>query len=175
MKEEWRSIVGFDRYEVSSLGAVRSYCRRNMRILAAHPNGCGYLQVTLVTPSGLKCPRRVHRLVATAFCANPGNKRTVNHIDGVRANNICSNLEWCTQAENNLHSFRSNGRKGSGTRGSTARLTDQQAREIRESLRFAPPSYKAKLARELGVNIKTITRLAAGITYRDLLEAPDAV
>jgi len=45
----------------------------------------------------------VHRLLATVFIPNPGNKDTVNHIDGNSSNNSLSNLEWMTQSENSSH------------------------------------------------------------------------
>ena len=60
--------------------------------------GNGYLQVYL---GGIRIPQLVHRLVAEAFIPNPGNKPTVDHIDGNKSNNRVENLRWVTQKENN--------------------------------------------------------------------------
>lgn len=48
----------------------------------------------------------VHRLVATAFIPNPNNLPQVNHIDGNKQNSHYTNLEWCDQSYNSLHSYR---------------------------------------------------------------------
>lgn len=107
MTEKWKDVDGYDGlYKVSNLGRVKG----KHRIKSQQDNGKGYLMVRL-NKNGESRWHLVHRLVAKAFIENPENKPTVNHIDGNRKNNKFNNLEWATYSENNLHSYRSNGRK----------------------------------------------------------------
>jgi len=48
----------------------------------------------------------VHRLVALTFIENEDDKRTVNHKDGNKSNNVVDNLEWSTHSEQMFHSSR---------------------------------------------------------------------
>lgn len=112
MKEIWKSIKGYDGvYEVSNFGRVRGLDRyvnygysdvlHKGQILKSRCHKNGYYAITL-NNNGRKL-KYIHRLVAEAFIPNPNNKKTVNHIDGNKANNCVTNLEWATQSENNLH------------------------------------------------------------------------
>ena len=122
MLELWQPISGLeDRYEVSSLGAVRSiqrvekilnrwgtYTHRPVksRTLKPFPLNSGYLSVALKVKNK-SVNRRVHRLVAEAFIGPcPSSDHVVNHINHNKLDNRLENLEWVTQSENMLAYFR---------------------------------------------------------------------
>lgn len=108
MNEIWRKIEGFEKYEVSNLGRVRSLNYRKTKetkILKLCKDKYGYLRVGL-SKDGKMYNKSIHRLVATAFISNPGEKEQVNHIDGNKQNNVVKNLEWCSNTENQRHAWR---------------------------------------------------------------------
>lgn len=113
-EEVWKDIQGYEgRYQVSSLGRVKSYTR------AKNPEGIvlkfsevdGYNRVGITDSSGYRRHFLAHRLVAMAFIPNINNKPQVNHIDSNRKNNNVKNLEWVTNRENSIHSWEYGGRE----------------------------------------------------------------
>ncbi len=97
--EEWKQILEYDNYEVSSYGNVRN--KKTGRILKPARNG-GYLSAKL-RKNGATKSFSIHQLVAICFIENSENKPQVNHIDKNRTNNKLSNLEWVTAVENTAH------------------------------------------------------------------------
>lgn len=94
--EQWKTIEGFEQYEVSTLGRVRKGDNYNKLFL----NPCGYPMVSIKSKS-----RRVHQLVAKAFIPNTDQtKNIVDHIDGNRANNNVYNLRWVNASQNAINS-----------------------------------------------------------------------
>lgn len=72
--------------------------------LKPYPNNEGYMRVRLYQ-NGVSKQKFVHRLVAEKFIPNPKGLPEVNHIDGNKANNQVSNLEWVTSSDNKLHAL----------------------------------------------------------------------
>ena len=102
-KEIWRNIDGYDKYQISNTGRVKSLNNRKPKILNPTKNSHGYLLVSL-SKRGKRKSCKVHRLVAMAFIPNYENKPAVNHKDENKENNNVSNLEWCTLAYNTAYS-----------------------------------------------------------------------
>lgn len=111
--EEWKDVVGYEGYyQVSNYGRVKSiqrsvwngkgYFINNGKILKQAKNKKGY-PIVYLSKNAKQKTITVHRLVALAFISNPQNKPQVNHIDGNKKNNNVSNLEWCSNQENQLH------------------------------------------------------------------------
>lgn len=111
-QEQWKPVKGFDGYEVSNLGRIRSKTRKvahrnstrtyHGKVLSQRMGGSGYLFVTL-SKEGEQFSRYVHRLVAYAFVDGHFDGAQVNHKDGDKTNNKASNLEWVTQSQNMSH------------------------------------------------------------------------
>jgi hypothetical protein len=113
--EIWLPVKGFEgSYEVSNLGQVRSLDRTIVRsdgktmsfkgrMYLPQKDKNGYLILGLRIARQPKYVAKVHRLVAIAFIPNPEGKPHVNHLDGVKTNNVVENLEWATNLENNVH------------------------------------------------------------------------
>ena len=124
--ENFKTIPGFDNYEVSTTGTIKSKERKVMRpyvgnskdktpvmkeynykekiltpqIVSTNKGHEGYKQIMLKDNNGKKRFMYIHRLVAMTFIPNPENKLTVNHKDENKHNNTVENLEWMTKKEN---------------------------------------------------------------------------
>lgn len=164
--EEWRDIEGYDGYQVSSFGRVKSLknCRGcKSRILRPKINSNNYLIVTLWENSKVHF-YTVHRLVAKAFIPNPFNKPEVNHIDGCKINACASNLEWTTRSENQQHAFDTGLQEAQiGENSPRAKFTDEQVTFIRNNPQML---NTRELAQMFNTTDTTISRIQLGQNYK---------
>lgn len=165
--EEWRPIEGYDDYQISSFGRVKSLkkCRGcAVRILRPAISRTNYLIVQLVKNAKPKW-YSVHRLVAKAFATNPENKPQVNHVDGCKINAYAGNLEWVTNAENIRHAFDVGLAKPlCGEKHAEAKLTNEQVVYIRNN----PDGLNTiELSKNFGVTAATISDVQLGKKYKD--------
>lgn len=118
MEEVWKDIdwiEGFEGYyQISNFGNVKALARkvvksdgvvqyRKERIMDKRLNTDGYYIAKLNVNNKSKSVA-IHILVAKAFIPNPNNYPEVNHKDCCRTNNLVSNLEWTTHADNVAYS-----------------------------------------------------------------------
>jgi hypothetical protein len=100
----------------------------------------------------------VHRVICETFhgpCPFP--EAEVRHLDGNKLNNSPSNLAWGTHAENEADKIQ-HGTSSQGETNPSAKLTEQQVREIRERHAVSGGSFAA-LARDYGVTGRQIGQI----------------
>jgi len=103
--EQWKPIEGFGyRYEVSSLGKVRSLLSGKLLKPGKHPHG--YLIVGL-SYRGKSTTKTVHNLVAEAFLGYSVGGLVVTFKDGNPANPAFTNLKYTTRSEISKKAYQS--------------------------------------------------------------------
>lgn len=148
-KEVWNKVPGFEGYEVSNMGNVRSYrfrggnggLRETSKPLRKWADDLGYQHVTLMR-ANKRIPSRVHQIVLFAFVGPKPEGYHGAHLNGKPWDNRLSNLAWVTPKENAAH------------------------RKLHGTQPMGEESYMAKLTNDEVLNIKS--RLLAGEHYRDI-------
>ena len=174
--EYWCDIEGYEGYQVSNLGNVRSLdrvvTRKNGRTLTIRgqpikpqKNHKGYLRVRLRKEKKEKA-LFVHRLTATGFIPNPKDKPQVNHLNGVKHDNNVCNLEWCTQSENSTHAL-TYGLMPVGEKHSNSILSSKQVISIKQLLRQKENSI-SDIARKFSVGISTVHDIKSGRQWKHI-------
>lgn len=170
-QEEWRPVVGFPEYSVSSWGRVRrdavthgggGSLRYPSGFLAQRSLPTEHRQVTICV-GNRPITLLVHRMVAAAFLPPPpAGKDCVCHHDDDPHNNRPANLFWGSRRDNNNDKMRK-GRQARGSGIGTAKLTEADVIAIRE--RVAAGETQRMIAADFGVSQSNISMLVTNSTW----------
>lgn len=167
---EVRPIAGYDGYFVTSHGEVWSYLNRwkgkqkSWMKRTAHPNGNGYLAVS-IRPDGQRNHQGrcrllyIHHLVLEAFVGPRGGDMIACHVNDVPTDNRLENLRWSTRRGNSLDAIR-NGRIHKGERAVHTKLSDEDIRVVRYLARRGATAEAIAVA--FGVGYVTVQHAITG-------------
>jgi hypothetical protein len=165
MIEVWKPIPSNPRYQVSSLGRVRSTkALRGGGKLVKICTSTKYYSCCLYFQGGGRKTRNIHSLVLETFVGEKPEGMVARHLDDDRSNNVVSNLCYGSYAENTADRRR-NGGDCPGELNGNSRLTEAAVREIRSS----PPRKKGeiiKLMKKYEVSRGAIADIRGGRSWR---------
>lgn len=104
MEEKFVKVKGYEGYEVSNTGKIKSL--KTNRLLTPQKNNCGYLYILLTDSNKKVRINLIHRLVFDSFIGIDDGLE-INHLDEDKENNRLDNLELITH-EDNLKKYRDN-------------------------------------------------------------------
>ncbi len=164
--EFWMSIVGFEGYDASNFGQIRSHWRGlKPLILSPATNKAGYRYVTIRRQEHVHVSLLVHRIVLCTFSPQPCEHVECRHLDGIKANNRLSNLRWGTRSEN-MRDRVTHGCSNQGSRHGMSKLTEDQVREI---IRLSDQGEKGfEIAKTFGVHQSTISQIVNRIRWKHI-------
>ena len=166
MTETWVAAPGYEGiYEVSDLGNLRrisTYGRKPKAICRPvrphHKKRHGYNDYWLQRDGKTK-RFSAHRLVWAAFNGPIADGLEINHKNGQRRDNRLSNLEAVTRSDNCVHKFwvlgaKTNFKPQIGEKNKSAKLTEDQVREIRRL--YTTGLFQYEIGKMFGVSQRTV-------------------
>ena len=135
-------------------GPSRGSFRSDWTPIQIHGLPNGYLGVGMME-GGRRRFRGVHRIVFEAFVGPIPEGFEINHLDGNKRNNSLFNLEVVTPRENIQHGIRIGLIRNRGVESVLAKLTHEQAEEIRAA---SGREKQRDIAARFGVSQSTVWR-----------------
>ena len=130
--EQYYTIPGFSRYEVSKFGHIRKVkTKEPVNVIRGN---AGYQQVMLTKDDGFRTSLGIHRLMCMVFKPiDSPSQYQVNHINGNKDDNSLDNLEWCSPRENTIHA----GRCGLTEKCKPVQVKNLETDEVRSFVSFS--------------------------------------
>lgn len=116
IKEEWRKIEGFEDYQISNLGNVKSLKFGKVFLMKTSCDGHGYLRVKLSYKGNVKT-KKIHKLVAIAFLNHKPDGTQDLVIDHINDNKLDNRVENLQIVSNRYNCYKTQGNYTSNFKG----------------------------------------------------------
>ncbi len=171
--EIWKPIPGYEGYEASNQGRVRSVDRTILtkrgpkqlkgKVLSGSTHSEAFPYVTFQLGAGRTLS--AHVAVCLAFKGSRPDGMVVRHLDNNPANNWEYNLCYGTQKQNQADRI-ANGTKSEGEKHGMVKLTQRQVEEIKQ--RLADGEFQKDIAVIYGVTQSTVSNIKRGSRWKSL-------
>jgi hypothetical protein len=170
MMETWKDTKGFEGYQISNYGNVRS-CRpingigrlKDIYRLIKLPVSKGYYRIGL-RKNGKQVKVFVHRLVLEAFAGPCPDGMEARHLDGDGKNNHISNLVWGTSVENR-HDRIKHGTHNIGEDHGMTSLTVKEVKQIKKLLKEGE-LYERQIGEMFEVSRDVVSKIKQGRNWK---------
>lgn len=163
--EQWKplsdNLLAVDeKFEVSSLGRLRSYKKKHDGAIVKPSEIRGYPIINIKLLTGKRTTRYIHKIVAEAFLEKNNTDQTyVIHLDYNKANNQTRNLKWVNKKDMFAHQANNPNYPKGIVRYS--KLTETDVIRLKMKLkRSKNPLYK--IAKEFGITHTQLNRIRKG-------------
>lgn len=135
---------------------------RNGRPLKAQSNGRGYLKIK-VSVENVQWDEYIHRMVCEAYHGPCPPDHECRHLDGIRPNNIPTNVQWATKAINESDKL-PHGTLQRGERNGISKLSEWMVIEAR--ILAANGCSVKEIARDWGVGYQGLKDAVFGRRWK---------
>ena len=164
-KEIWKKIIGFEDYNISSIGRV--YSNKTNKILKQQPSHNGYLRVCLYDSNHQQHTEIVHRLLAFSFIGEDKEKPQINHKNGIKQDNRLENIEWVTSKENIAHSWSTGLKKAQkGENHPSNKLKEKEVLQILH--KYKQGITQRKIAEQFNICFQNVNSIVKGKIWKHL-------
>jgi predicted XRE-type DNA-binding protein len=131
-KEIFKTIPGFEDYEISKNGEIISLKYGKWKYLNPGINKDGYREVRLYK-DGYGYLKRIGYIILSAFVSSCPRGKEMSHLNGNKLDDRLENLKWETH-EKNIQRRIEHGTANKGEKNGRAKLTNNQVIQIKKMI-----------------------------------------
>lgn len=163
--EVWRDIPGYNEYQISNYGRVKSLVKNKPQILAKSISQ-GKYKVNLYYKTGRCRNELVGRIVCSVFHRMPEENEVIGYLDGNKLNDHAENVFWMTKSESVRNAKNRNRYASHGVLNGMAKLSPEKVIQIRNYKSQGKTS--AWIGAQFGVSRQVIDKAIKRATWKEV-------